>query len=514
MRHSLGPTARSSLYRIALCVLTGVLYALASPPAHIHLLCWVLFVPLLWAVQDCTPKKSFLYGWTAGCCVHLFCFYWVAGTIQRYSNLSIPLSLVALVLFCLYSGLPFGLIAFLGVLVRLRTRVPGIIALPCMYVTMEYLYPFIFPWNVGAGQYEVLPIIQIADLFGVYGVSALVISVNCAVYELLRNICRKTSFPLGTIVWALLLCVSTVSYGVARMKAVESALSHGTPLTVGIVQPNVLLEERATPLLAHDIALRYTRLSKEAADKGAALIIWPESAVNFVFQPHGSPSSPSGKLRDHVRELKTPLLFGSVSSSMDGMRNTAYLLDAEGTAVGHYDKVRLLAFGEYMPFSDLIPQLNGLVQGVGDFKPGQSIDPLCWDGTCLGVLICYEAILKDLARKMANRGAAFLVNITNDAWFGATSCPEQHLMLASFRAVENRLYLARSANTGISAVVDPVGRIRSRTALFTQASVVETIRLVHIPTLYRAWGDRMAHCCTAVTVVLILYIAAVRLRTT
>lgn len=497
------PLRRYDWRRITLCILTGVLYGLAAPDARLHFLCWVLLVPLLWAADGVPARRGLWYGWTAGFFVHLFCFYWVAGTVQRYSNLNVALSLLALVLFCVYSGLPFGLITAASLTVRSRMRVPLVAVVPPLYVGMEYLYPFIFPWNVGAGQYEVLTVIQIADLFGVYGISALIVTVNCAFFELSKSLIGHRPFPVRSISWAAALLIATILYGLARIHTVESELAQGESLTVGIVQPNVLLEERTSPLLARDIALRFTRLSEEASARGADLIVWPESAVNYVFQPNGSPSSPSGRLKDYVRELNAALVFGSFSVETDGMKNTAYLLDPEGRPVGRYDKVRLLAFGEYMPFSNLIPQLNGLIQGVGDFKPGRSIEPLCWDRTCVGLLICYEAILKDLARRMAERGARLLVNITNDAWFGDTSCPEQHLMLASLRAVENRLYLVRSANTGISAVVDPLGRIRARTRLFTEVVLVEEVRLGSVRTVYQKWGDVLPKFCTAIAVVLV-----------
>ena len=503
MKDTSSPPRPHDWRRITLCLLTGVLYGLAAPDARLHFLCWVLLVPLLWAADGTSTQRGLWYGWVAGFFVHLFCFYWVAGTIQRYSNLNVALSLLALVLFCVYSGLPFGLITAATVFVRSRTKVPLVVVLPPLYVAMEYLYPFIFPWNLGAGQYEVLAVIQIADLFGVYGISALIVTVNCALFEVLKSLVRRRPFPVRSVSWAAILLIATIAYGLARTHAVESVLAQGKPLTVGIVQPNVLLEERASPHLARDIALRFTRLSQEASARGADLIVWPESAVNYVFQPDGGPSSPSGRLKDYVRELKAALVFGSFSVEPDGMKNTAYLLDPEGRPVGRYDKVHLLAFGEYMPFSDLIPRLNGLVQGVGDFKPGRSIDPLCWDHTCVGLLICYEAILKDLARTMAERGAQLLVNITNDAWFGDTSCPEQHLMLASLRAVENRLYLVRSANTGISAVVDPLGRIRARTPVFTEALLVEEVRLGSMRTVYQRWGDVLPKLCAAIAVVLV-----------
>jgi apolipoprotein N-acyltransferase len=481
---------------MGLSVLTGVLYGMASPRIHFHFLSWILLVPLLWAIEDRPPKQAFHLGWIAGIFTHLLCFYWIAGTVQRYSNLHSALSLLALVLFSFYSGLPFGMIASLTSFLRARTRLPVIILFPVFYTAMEYLYPFIFPWHLGASQYGLLPVIQISDIFGVYGVTTLVVIVNCAVFQIVRSLIRNTSFPWIPSLSALILVAATIAYGGSRVRHVESRIAQGEALTVGIVQPNVLLEERQSPFLVEDIAHRYARLSDKASVDGAQLIVWPESALAYMFQPQSGPSSPSGRLKSYAKDLQAALVFGTIAAETDGLRNTAYLINPQGRTAGRYDKVHLLAFGEYMPFSNWIPHLNGLVQGVGNFKPGERIDPLCWDHTCFGVLICYEAILKDLARAMVKGGAQFLVNITNDAWFGDTRCPEQHLMLASFRAVENRVYLLRSANTGISAVVDPVGRISARTTLFTEALRVETIRLVSITSLYQKWGDWFARLCS------------------
>ena len=225
------------------------------------------------------------------------------------------------------------------------------------------------------------------------------------------------------------------------------------------------------------------------------MILWPESAVHFAYRPEAGAYSSSGFLRKFVRSLDRPLLFGSWAVEQGGPRNRAYLLGPDGTLAGRYDKVQLLAFGEYMPFSNWIPQLKGLVEGVGDFRPGEKIEPLCWEDTCFGVLICFEAILKPISREFVDKGAEFLVNITNDAWFGDTSCPEQHLMLSAFRAVENRTWLVRVANTGISAFVDPVGRILHRTAVFQKAVRVCRIDRMEGSSFYGRWGDWLPVSC-------------------
>ena len=495
-----------------LCGLSAVLYAVASPRPHVHAACWVLLIPLLAALETAGQRKAFWKGWFTGTWMHLLCFYWVVGTVQRYSNLDLPLSLLTWVLFSLYSGLAFALMSMCYVWLRGVRLLPGFLVLVISYTAMEYLFPFIFPWHLGAGQYGILPVIQIADLFGIYGLTALTVLVNHALWDLIQFTRRRRSFPLLSLSVALLAVLATLAYGVVRMREVREAMRSAPEIEVGMVQANVLIEERRSRLLQQDIWQRYVRLSRQAVEAGADLIVWPESAVRFAYRSGDGEHSPSGFLRRIVRVLGRPLLFGSWAVEDNGPRNTAYLLGAEGELEGRYDKVHLLAFGEYMPLSRWIPQLKGLVQGVGDFRAGEVTNPLCTDGACFGVLICYEAILTGISSEFVNKGAEFLVNITNDVWFGDTSCPEQHLMLASFRSVENRVWLVRNANTGISAFVDPLGKILGRTPVLEQAVRTATIQRLQIPSLYRRWGDWFPRSCVVVLVLSILAAAAGRLR--
>ncbi len=478
-----------------LCALTAALYGLASPRLNLYPLCWILLIPLLEALEGVRLRRGFLTGWLCGTLIHLVCFYWVIGTIQRYSNLNLSLSILAWVLFAAYSGLAFGLMGTLFLLLSRGRLLPDLFLLPACYTAMEFAFPFVFPWHLGAGLYRVPVLIQISDLFGVYGVTALIVLVNVALWETLRFLRHKRAFPWLSLTTAAGLVIAGMVYGFWRIEGVQQEQEEARDLDVGIVQANVSMEERRSPLQQEEIWGRYRNLSREAVRRGAELIVWPESAVPFAFRADSGEYSASGFLRKFVRSLDRPLLFGSWAVEKGSFRNRAYLLGPDGKLLDEYDKVKLLAFGEYMPFSDWIPQIKGLVQGVGDFRPGEQIKPLCREEYCFGVLICFEAILGPISRELTNRGAQFLVNITNDAWFGDTSCPEQHLMLAAFRAVENRVWLVRAANTGISAFIDPVGRITHRAAYLEQAVRVCKVNLMDLPTVYRKWGDWFPLTC-------------------
>ena len=187
------------------------------------------------------------------------------------------------------------------------------------------------------------------------------------------------------------------------------------------------------------------------------------------------------------------MIFGSPRyEEKNGIRsymNSAYLLRPNGEIGGRYDKVHLVPYGEYVPLRQLFPFIGKLVVGVGDFKPGKGLEPLIDQGRRVGVLICYEVIFPDAARAYKRKHSDVLVNITNDAWFGKTSAPYQHLSMAVFRSVENRLYLVRAANTGISAIIDPMGTIRSGTNLFERTVVRGEVKFIDEKTLYAAYGD-------------------------
>jgi len=158
--------------------------------------------------------------------------------------------------------------------------------------------------------------------------------------------------------------------------------------------------------------------------------------------------------------------------------NSAFLLRPDGVPAGRYDKVHLVPYGEYVPLRKIFPFIGKLVVGVGDFRPGEGFHPIRGEGWNLGVLICYEGIFPEAARAYKREGATLLVNITNDAWFGRTSAPYQHLSMTVFRAVETRLYLVRAANTGISAIVDPAGKILSRTPIFERAVLKGEVKII------------------------------------
>ena len=208
------------------------------------------------------------------------------------------------------------------------------------------------------------------------------------------------------------------------------------------------------------------------------------------------------------------LLFGSPGylGKEDNLSlfNSAFLLSPEGKVLGRYDKVHLVPFGEYVPLRKIFPFIGKLVVGVGDFSSGKGFYPLSMNSHKLGILICYEGILPEVSRAYKKRGADLLVNITNDAWFGRTSAPFQHLSMTALRAVETRLYVVRAANTGISAIIDPTGEFISQTGLFERSALRGTVKFIDKQTFYTIYGDVFIYTC--LTFLLVIFLLSLKRR--
>lgn len=494
------------LKKISLAAASGVLLALAFPKVDLSLLAWVAFVPLLWIVREQPPRHAFVSGWIAGMGFYLCTVYWVVHTIGLYSNIPPLVAVGPLLLMCAILASYTG--AFAAGLRFYQERGGSIVLLgPLLWVALEWLRSFFFigfPWvSLGYSQHNFLNLIQCAEVTGVYGISALVIFVNLVVFALLH----KRGPGRGRLMVAAMLLVFGLSSWGAWRRAQLAALPPAHHLRVGVIQGNIEQDQKWDKDFQEVTIARYEQLTRKAAAQGVDLIVWPETAVPFFFQ---SDVLYQEQLLKMVGEIKTPLLFGSPAFLQKGrdtiLFNRAYLVSSSAAVLGYYDKMQLAPFGEYIPFHDsFLFFLDKLVEGIGDFAAGTEPTVFSPLQEKFGVLICYEGIFPDLARQFVARGANFLVNITNDAWFGRTSAPYQHLAMEAMRAVENRVPLVRAANTGFSAVVAVDGRVRARTALYETALLVEEITWPHVTSFYTAYGDLFARMCALATVGMLGY---------
>ena len=366
------------------------------------------------------------------------------------------------------------------------------------WVSLEYVRGhFItgFPWCLmGHSQYEQLPLIQMAELFGAYGMSFLILLVNGAVHRVL--FVRETPSRVWVYMerTAVVLAVSgCLIYGNHRLAEIKAEKAGAKAVRAVIVQANVDQSLKWDASYQRETIAAYERLTRASRAFEPQLIVWPETSVPFFFQRSGEYAP---RILTLARESGAWLLFGSPAyertSEVTRYFNRAYLAPPDGQALQFYDKVHLLPFGEYVPLKKVLFFVERLVPAAGDFSRGRHHDPLTFDPP-LGILICYEAIFPEPSGLLARKGARLLINITNDAWFGMTGAPHQHLCMSVFRAVETRTPLIRAANTGISAFIDPTGKIMKKSPLFTESVLKSRIRIPGTPLpFYARHGDVFA----------------------
>lgn len=485
-----------------LAIASGLLIALSFPTPGISFLAWVALVPMLIAMEGASARTAFRIGFTCGFTAYAGILYWLNIVFTHYGHLpwavSIPLYLLLVAWLALFYALA-ALATRTGELYGIKSAFTMPVAWVAFDLTRSFLFSG-FPWAMlGYSQYRVLPLIQIADSTGVYGITLLIVLANVVLYRVVRAVSGAgVPYPVKSAAVLLLLMIVTLVYGFNRLTGQENAAA--PMLRVALIQGNIPQDIKWSPAFMDETLAIYERLSREAAKSGIDLVVWPESAVPFFFQDEPVRAE---RLRTLARELHATLLFGSPAHELRNDRptflNSAFVLAPTGETVGRSDKLHLVPFGEYVPFGKFFPFINKLVVGIGDFSPGEGATPLNIGKTAAGTLVCYEAIFPELPRRYVANGARILVNITNDAWFGRSSAPYQHLAIAAFRTVETRTPLVRAANTGVTAIIDRNGHIRTMTGLFTEGFRTGEVRPGTADSLYLRIGDTVAWGCAATT---------------
>ncbi len=460
---------------------------------------WFALVPLLKALENESPFNAFRLGFIAGLAHYLTLVYWIVTVLATYGGLNVPVSLGIMLLLCLYLSLYPALFALLFNYLK-DSRLRSLLTAG-VWVSLEYMRAHLltgFPWCLlGYSQFRHPILIQIADTVGVYGLSFLIVGSNALIYALIFNSqskSRKRYLGLEISVM-LLLFVLTLTYGNYRLSEYEGKSGEGKSVRAAIVQGNVDQSVKWNPAFQEETLDRYRRMTLALRDFRPRIIVWPETAVPFFFQDN---SHLTEEVLDIARESGAYLIFGSPAYKEEMSRiryyNRVFLLSPMGRLAGHYDKVHLVPFGEYVPLKRFLPFVHRLVPAAGDFDQGKEVSPLKIPGLSAGALVCYEAIFPEISREHVKKGANILVNLTNDAWFGMTSAPYQHLIMSLFRAVETRRPLIRAANTGFSAFIDKRGEIISRGDLFREEVLMEEVGLGdNTLTFYTRYGDVFAY---------------------
>ena len=496
-------------------VSSGILVILAFPVFDLAYVAWAAFVPFLVSLRGKDEKQAFASGYVFGLTYFFGTLYWIYHSISVYGGMPFVASLIVVFFLCCYLSLYPALFSFIFSSILRKTRLPALFIAPVVWVVLEFIRSYAltgFPWaSIGYSQYRFLPMIQVSDITGIYGISFLVLAVNGAIVDLLilkKRIREMPLFPVSyTVVGlcALLLAImASLGYGYWRLGQERE----GHNIRVSIVQGNIEQDRKWEPAFQEEVLDTYFTLSKKAAESSPQLIVWPETAVPFMF---GYDLKNSEKLTEFQKTLGSQLLFGSVlvrekSAANTLLSNSAVLLGKEGKTTYTYDKIHLVPFGEYVPLRSVLFFIDKLVAGIGDYVPGRSYAVAETEFGRFGTLVCYEIIFPGMVRKFYAKGGDFIVTITNDAWFGRTPGPYQHFSMAVFRAIENRKPVVRSANTGISGFIESSGRVLSKTRLFQRQVLSEEVKTDRTMTFYTKYGDLFAYVCIVLFIVLLLNI--------
>jgi apolipoprotein N-acyltransferase len=483
---------------------SGLLLAFSFPQYGHPAVAWIALAPLIRALQSGSLLRAFGSGWLCGVVYFTGTLYWITHVMVRHGGLQQWVAVLVNAALIAYLALFPALFALALRRIHAAFGDRALMAAPLLWVATElgrtYLFTG-FPWVLlGYSQVSMLPIAQLASVVGVYGLSALVTGVSAAAVVLATGRGRDRFVPAIAVA---ALIVSAAVWGGARLGR-QTLTRAGQPVTVGLVQGNVEQEAKWDPAHAPAIFQRYLRMTREAIAAGAEFVLWPESSTPFQF---GESPAGSAEILRIAREGGVTILLGSDEIERGSARryyNSAFLIRPDGSVADSYRKMHLVPFGEYVPLRRLFFFAAPLVEAVSAFSPGESRVLLPVGDRRVSTAICYEIVYPDLVRRFVRDGSELLTTITNDAWFGRTSAPHQHFAQASMRAIENGRYLVRAANTGISGVVDPYGRVIAASGLFEPAVLVSRVRFQTGSTLYARTGDVFAYACTVIGAALLV----------
>ncbi len=522
----------------AMAALSGILQVLPFPlagpvPVWRTAFCWVATLPLLWALTrenrnglPLTPRQGLLLGYSCGFVWYLGNCYWIYQTMYLYGGLDKPIAAGILILFCLYLGLYHALFGWLVASLRGYFGLQGALLLsPFAWVAVELARARItgLPWDLlGIAQVDNSMLTRLAPITGAYGLSFVIAAVN-ALWLVRIQIRERRHTRLALTVAGVVIIVLYV-FGLRRLQAPTKVAATATAT---LVQENLEVGEAAKgpEPSEQELLESFTYLSRDQGERmylgipelertpkvqfmqrvgprDSNLIVWPESPAPFQEK---EPTFRAA-MKKLAQETGTPIIAGNVgidptAANSRGflLYNSASFITSQGEFAGRYDKMHLVPFGEYVPFKDLFFFAQNLLHEAGSFDAGENRAVFSVNGHHYGTFICYESIFGDEVRQFVRNGADVLVNISNDGWYGDTSAPWQHLNMVRMRAVENHRWVLRATNTGVTASVDPYGRVVEAAPRHIRTSIRVGFGYEQDITFYTAHGDLFAYLCAFVT---------------
>jgi len=499
---------------LALSTLSGCLWFLAVTPFDLSALAWIAAIPMFMAIER-TPsfRRALFLGWWAGLVETAGGYYWLIDVMRRFADFPWIGAAAVFLLFCATRAIIFLLFTGVVLGIRKRSRVPLTLLAPIAMVSCELLVPQLFPAGQWISQAWNPLVIQVSELTGPLGVTALLMMVNGALYDLSLD-ARAARYPA---VAAAALLAAALVFGAVRMRQIDQLAARAPHLKVGLVQPNFAYTidgEFSRDEALHQLTALQEQ-SRRLEKEGAQFLVWSEGSFPIAVARDFSADFSADSLAMIRRGFSVPTLIGAemYDAVHEDAFNSAILLDRNGKVAGRYDKVRLLAFGEYVPGIETFPWLrNFLPEGAGRFSAGTGPGVISLQGPNgdtwrLGPVICYEDILQGFLRGVGQLHPDLLVNLTSDSWFGADTEPWEHLALAVFASVELRVSMVRAVNSGVSALIDPNGRVTQKTYADdpyrhprdADGIVVSAPKMAGGHTLFVAVGNSFAYLCLAAT---------------
>ena len=491
--------------RLILSIASGVLFALAFPDYAIGWLAFLAFAPLIVAiVRSRNWKEAFLCGWVAQTVAWLMMVPWVVRVMSHYGGLSKPVGIAIFIALAVVLGLYGGLFSFLVHRIRPGESFGRWLVIPLAWAAVEYARTYLltgFPWNlIATAMIDYTSFVQLDRFAGPYFLGTLVLlpSVMLAWIVATRARGMRLVFVVGPVAIVMFVWWATGLVASKLIVRPTGAKSH----VAALLQPNISQEMRWNEKNLFDIFDRMMNMTGEAVRNKADVVVWPESTVPLSY-------SRTEFYRDSVeaisRETGVDLILGSVAEDANDetkLWNAAFLVSG-GKTIGHYDKIRLVPFGEYVPLRKVLFFAEKLVRAVGEFQFGTNDRPLTGKFR-YGPAICYEVVYPQITRTQVRNGADVLVTITNDAWYDGTSAPRQHLNQARMRAVEDDRYLLRAGTTGISALVDPTGQILEQIPMGRSGIIYAPFQPRHSLTPYVRFGDWFAWVAVVMTLFFVM----------
>jgi apolipoprotein N-acyltransferase len=505
------PTA----YRFLAAIVSGLFLGLSQPKADLWPFAWFAWVPLILVVRGQSPKRVFQLAYAAHLTAFAVSLYWIEVVVRVFGSVPFFLSWIPLALLIGYLA-AYGGVAFWGAR-KLEVLRPGfsmLWALPVFLTASEWLRGNLFtgfPWAHPAySQYEQLRFIQASDVVGIDGLLFALASASVGIVAAVdivraRKVANAVAVKqsVGILVVATVIVTAAFGYGSWRLQDVRKQMAAADDsVKVALVQGNVDQSQKWDRRFRETTLAKYETHSLAAAEEGANLVIWPETAAPFYFEPQFEDES-SLRLVSLSKKMQTYLFFGAPAADyLEGKLrsfNRAYLLNREGTEIASYDKAHLVPFSEYIPLPWMFGWIDKLVPVVGNFATGGKRRALAIPGARFGPLICYESIFPEEVREFVDDGAQMLTIITNDAWFLRTSATYQHISMAALRAAENHVPVLQAGNTGVTAFIAADGSLQASLPIFEEGYLLRDVNLVTINSFYASHGEVFAYLILVVT---------------